>query len=96
MGCWLLDPDHPPGQFADAVHVFGLEVSFMLHKEIWQLQIPVTVLGNFNSAVSIENTSACCCHLSCFWVFKFLIRYLLCFPLLDWVGPFTFYCVLMY
>ncbi|PNF22499.1 hypothetical protein B7P43_G14844 [Cryptotermes secundus] len=24
VGCWLLDPDHPPGQFADAVHALSL------------------------------------------------------------------------
>jgi hypothetical protein len=46
VGCWLLDPDHPPGQFADAVHALGLgEVRFILHRKTQQLQIPVTVLG---------------------------------------------------
>jgi hypothetical protein len=23
VGCWLLDPDHPPGQFTDAVCMLG-------------------------------------------------------------------------
>jgi hypothetical protein len=26
VGSWLLDPDHPPGQFADALHAMGVQV----------------------------------------------------------------------
>jgi len=26
VGCWLLDPDHPPGHFADAVHAVGVQM----------------------------------------------------------------------
>jgi hypothetical protein len=26
VGCWLLDPDHPPGQFADALRAVGVQM----------------------------------------------------------------------
>jgi len=26
VGCWLLDPDHPPGQFADALQAVGVQM----------------------------------------------------------------------